>query len=100
MKQILSNLALASLAVSLFGCAGYAARQDRVDSVLASQLDVLKKIKTLREQDAVQSKLRADPLLAEQEKVLLSGLDSVIESQEAFLKLRLSNSINRGMHVN
>lgn len=99
MKKVVFDLLLAALGASLIGCAGVQARHNRIDSVLSSQVDVLKKIVSIRSQDAVKSKINADSLLAEQEAILMSGLTSVIDSQEAYLKIRQDNTKNRGVLV-
>lgn len=99
MKRFIFDLALALSITGLIGCASASSRSERIDSVLSSQINVLKKIKNLREQDAVKTKINADPLLAEQESVLMSGISSVIDSQEAFLKIRKQTFNNRGLNV-
>lgn len=99
MKQVLFDLSMTLAITCLIGCANSVTREDRIDSVVSSQVDVLKKIKNLREQDAVKTKINADPMLAEQESVLMSGLTSVIDSQESFLKVRKQNFNSRGSNA-
>lgn len=98
-KEILVDLVLAVCGASLLGCANMTFQKDHTVVVVSSQMNVLKKIVALRDRDSVKAKIGSDPLLNEQEQVLKSGLLSVIESQEAQLKLLHDNRMNRGANV-
>ena len=100
MKNVF-NTALFLAAINLVGCAGVSTRQDEIDSAVGAQVDVLKKIVELRKQEPVRTKINSDPVLAEQENVLMSGLGSVINSQETYLKARAEEKSDelRGVHV-
>ncbi len=74
--------------LGLVACANLTERQDQVDSVIASQLAVLKKMRYLREQEDVRFKVSTDPFLLEKERILIVGLNSVINSQEVYLKTK------------
>lgn len=99
MNKLYFRTVLPMFIVGLVGCAGVSTKEDQIDSVVSSQSDVLKKIVTLRQQESVKTRINSDPVLAEQENVLMSGLDSVISSQEAFLKARNKTEEIRGVHV-
>lgn len=98
-RSVFVKSAVSILVLGLVGCAGVSTKEDQIDSVVSSQSDVLKKIVTLRQQEAVKTRINSDPVLAEQENVLMSGLDSVINSQEAFLRARNKTEEIRGVHV-
>lgn len=99
MKEFKLSVAVPLIALGLIGCASVSAKNAQIDSVVSSQVDVLKKIVALRNQDSVKLRINADPILAEQETVLMSGLDSVISSQETFLKARSKKRNSGGSHV-
>lgn len=87
MKELFKTIVLSvALAIGLTACANLKERQNQKVEVLSSQLDVLKKTKQLREQDDVKLRVSKDPVLSEKEKALLDALNSVIDSQEAYLK--------------
>lgn len=88
MKSFLKTIVTSFVfTLGLVACANMNARQDQIQSVITSQLDVLKKTKSSREEESFRMKIAKDPLLAEKEKLLVDALSSVIASQEAYLKL-------------
>ncbi len=99
MKRILSSLLSSFAVMGLSGCASMTSKENRVDSVVSSQMSVLKKIVQLRGRESLKIKLNSDPLLIEQETVLMSGLTSVIDSQEAFLRMRQRSLGKEGLYV-
>lgn len=99
MKQLRFSIVTPIIAFALIGCASASTKNAQIDSVVKSQVDVLKKIVALRNQESVKIRINGDPILAEQETVLMSGLDSVINSQETFLKARNKNGKGGGIHV-
>ncbi len=98
-RSVFVKSAVSILVLGLVGCAGVSTKEDQIDSVVSSQSDVLKKIVTLRQQESVKARISSDPVLVEQENVLMSGLDSVISSQETFLKARNKPEKLGGVHV-
>ncbi len=88
------NIVLRTIATSLAftlgltACANLTAKQEQIDSVVSSQLEVLKKTRVQREQNDVKSRIAKDSVLAEKERILLDALNSVINSQEVYLKLK------------
>ena len=99
MRILALNVVFAVSVVALVGCAGAPSREESVDTVVRHQIDVLKKLRAIRAQDAVQSKIHADPVLSAQETVLVNGLDSVISSQEAVLEANMPREMERGKHA-
>lgn len=88
MKSFLKTIAASFVfTLGLVACANMSTRQVQIQSVITSQLDVLKKTKLSREEEAFRLKIAKDPMLAEKEKLLVDALSSVIASQEAYLKL-------------
>lgn len=85
LKIIANSLAFT---LGLTACANLTAKQEQIDSVIASQLDVLKKTKAQREQEDIKSRVAKDSVLAEKERILLESLNSVINSQETYLKIK------------
>lgn len=77
-----------AIGLGLTACANLTAKQEQIDSVIASQMEVLKKTKSQREQADVKSRVAKDSVLVEKEKLLIDALSSVIGSQEAYLKLK------------
>lgn len=98
MIQFNKMLVAFSCTVSI-SCAGVATRQDKIDTTVAFQVDVLRKIVQLREQSEVKAKINADSVLSAQEYLLMSGLSSVIRSQEAYLRVQGKNENKRGENV-
>ena len=82
--KVVSGALLGPL-LALSGCGSVTEKQEQVDSVVKLQSEVLRKIVSLRGQNHIKDRIDADPILKEQEGVLLSGLESVINSQETFL---------------
>lgn len=77
-------------------CANLTERQEHIDSVISSQIDVLKKTKAQREQSEIKSRIAKDSVLAEKERILMDALSSVIDSQESYLKLKNKIESKRG----
>lgn len=97
MKHFFLDICLSVLVVGFIsGCASVTPKEERLESVVGLQVNVLKKIVHLRQQEAVKLRINSDPVLAEQERFLLSGLDSVINSQEAYLKTKTNSENKRG----
>lgn len=89
MKQIIKVLVTSFVfTAGLTACANLTEKQNQIDSVVISQLEVLKKTKSLREQVDMKARISKDAVLVEKEKLLMDALTSVIESQEAYLKLK------------
>lgn len=87
------------LVVIMCGCAGLSTTEKQVDSVVSLQVDVLKKIVEMRKHESIKSRINADPVLMEQENILMSGLDSVISSQETYLNEKSKIKSERGANV-
>ncbi|MGE3682717.1 MAG: hypothetical protein AB7G93_13410 [Bdellovibrionales bacterium] len=73
--------------INLAGCASVCQRDAKEGDVIAAQNRIIKKLVTLRESPEFQSRLANDPVLVEQESVLMRGLSGVIESQESLIKV-------------
>lgn len=86
------------LAISLLGCAGVSKKDEQVDVVVTSQVDVLKKIVNLRNQESFKARLSLDPVLQEQENILMAGLESVINSQEIYLRAKNKPECRRSVN--
>ena len=95
LKCVVMDLVLAVFAASLVGCATGNSRENQEVLVIKSQIDVLKKLVSIRSQDTFKAKIKSDTILQSQEDILASGINSVIESQEAFLKCR-AETLNNG----
>lgn len=98
MNISLKKVAYLILAFCLFGCAAVTKKEDQIAVVVDSQIDVLKKIVSLRQQEPLKTRICSDPLLLEQENILLAGLESVIHSQETYLKAKNKPEYKRSVN--
>lgn len=96
MRNVLTDFLFSILFIVIMsGCAGITTRAEQVNSVVGLQVGVLKKIVEMRKHESIKSRIGADPVLMEQENILMAGLDSVISSQETYLKENNKNQ-NKG----
>lgn len=88
MKTITSFVLVFSFLFLSTGCASVCNRNEKVARVLKTQSEVLKKIIELREKEDFKNRLHVDPVLLEQESVLMAGMTAVVKSEETMTDLK------------
>jgi hypothetical protein len=82
MKKRLINCSLAILATLLSACAAPCKKSEKLSNVVTTQSRVIEMVVKMRSTDDVKNRIKADPVLAVQEEILIDALNGVIDSQE------------------
>lgn len=95
MKNSFYQIFMASIAIIAIGCTSMTTKQEQIDNTIKIQADVLRNLVQLRGQEPLKSKINSDPVLMEEESVLISGISSVIKSQEIYLSTKNKPEMKR-----
>ena len=87
MRGLFLGSLLIILVIAGMGCASPCRRSEKISQVMSRQNKVLMKIREIRTTEEFKKRLSRDQILMEQERVLLTGINSVVESNETLLNL-------------